>query len=211
MNAKKEELGKKLEQVLHVYMFAQDAYLYTEYFHNPSSKEELELVMNSPHSPELSVIMHLMFRTLVVETSKLFSRSDNDKFQLTKFIESLSSNGYFGDLGISKEQIEKWEYRLEKSNETINETLLLRDKIYAHTENPLADYSEIDISFKKIKHLLDLAKDIISNVYSELFDTGVIFDSPTFDKERFGILTLLAKAEAQRTKEIFDKYNFKAK
>jgi hypothetical protein len=206
MEKLKEELKLKLEKILHVYIFALEAYLYTEYFHNPSTKEELELVMKSPHSQEISVIMHLMFRTLISEVSKLFSQSDNDKFRLISFIDSLSASGHFRKIGVSTKHIEIWQRKLDENKVTIENILFLRSKLYAHTDNPLADYSSVDISFKQIKVLLDLAGSILKEIYKDIFDTGLLTDSPSFDRERFTILKLLAKAEKERQEEIFNKY-----
>lgn len=202
----KEELQIKLEKLLHVYIFAKEAYLYTEYFHNPATKEELDLVTSSAHNLNLSTIMHLMFRTLIVEVSKLFSRSTNDKFQLEKLIDSLSPSGHFRTIGVSQAQIDAWKRFLEDNKTTIDNVLLLRDKIYAHTDNPLINYNEIDISFKQIKILLDIADQILKSIYHDIFDTGLMTDAVTFDRERFSILRLLAKAEKDRLNEIRDKY-----
>jgi hypothetical protein len=202
----KEELKIKLEKLLHVYIFAKEAYLYTEYFHNPATKEELDLVTSSPHNRNLSTIMHLMFRTLIVEVSKLFSRSNNDKFQLEKFIDSLSPSGHFRTIGVLQSHVDTWKKLLVDNKNTIDNVLLLRDKIYAHTDSPMTNYNEIDISFKQIKVLLDIADEILKSVYHDIFDTGLITGPVTFDRERFSILKLLAKAEKARQTEIRDKY-----
>ena len=207
MSDLKEELSIKIEKILHVYLFAQDAYLYTEYFHNPNTKEELNLVVNSPHSITLSKIMHLMFRTLIVEVSKLFSHSDGDKFQIEKLIQSLSPSGHFRKVGVSTAHIDQWKQKLIDNHLTIDNILLLRSKLYAHTDNPLTDYNYVDISFREIKQLLDVAGEIIRNIYNDIFQTSLRLDSPTFDRQQFIILKLLAKAEAERQNAIFNKYS----
>jgi hypothetical protein len=207
MNDIKEELSIKLEKIIRVYIFAQDAYLYTEYFHNPNTKEELDLVVNSPHSTSLLKIMHLMFRTLIVEVSKLFSQSDSDKFQLGKFIQSLSPSGHFRKIGISASHIEQWQQQLIDNQKTIDNIHLLRSKLYAHTDNPMKDYNYVDISFKEIKQLLNLAGAILINIYHDIYQTDLRLDSPTFDRQKFIILNLLAKAETERQNDIFTKYN----
>lgn len=206
MESLKKALGIKLEKILHVYIFAQEAYLYTEYFHNPQTKEELNLVTNSPHTNNLSTIMHLMFRTAIVEVSKLYSRSENDKYQLASFINSLSPSGHFKKVGVSIEYIEMWKNVLVENKSLIDNILKIRSKLYAHTDNPMKNYNDIDISFKEIKTLLDIAAQILTNIYLEIFDTELSIDSPTFDRERFGILKLLAKAEKERQADIINKY-----
>lgn len=204
MQRLKDDLEIKLEKILRVYLFAQEAYLYTEYFHNPATKEERDLISNSAHVSALSMIRHLMFRTLVNEVAKLYSRSSNDKFRLSSFIDSLSPSGHFGKIGISSAHVENWKQLLLKNEKTIDNILLLRSKLYAHTDNPLVDYSSIDISFKEIRNLLDLADSILKAIYSDVFQTGLITGSPSFDRERFIILKLLAKAEKERVEEIFN-------
>lgn len=207
MTSKRNEFRGKLQKILQVYIFAQEAYLYTEYFHNPETIEELDLVKKSPHSSSITTIMHLMFRTVVVEISKLYSRSDNDKFQLKKFIDSLSPSGHFKKIGIATEDLEKWNKLLIDNKIAINNILILRSKVYAHTDNPMTNYNEMDISFKEIKILLDIAAQILKYIYSEVFDTELSLDSPTFNRERFNILKLLAKAEKEREVNLINKYN----
>jgi hypothetical protein len=206
MKVIKDELWVKLEKILHIYVFSQEAYLYTEYFHNPNTKEELDFVIKSPHSSNLSVIMHLMFRTLIVEVSKLFSRSANDKFRLSAFIDSLSSKGHFREIGVQKEKVAYWNQRLVENEEIIKDILLMRSKIYAHSDNPMTNYNNIDISFKKIKVLLDIARDILKEIHSSVFEMDLQTDSPSFEKDRFMILDLLVKGESVRMKEILDQF-----
>lgn len=206
MTSLKRELEIKLEKICHVYIFVQEVYLYTEYFHNPDTKEELELVINSAHSRHLHKIMHFMFRSLVSEISKLFSRSENDKFRLESFINSLSSTGHFRNLNVSNEKVKFWQDQLASNKDSIDNIILLRSKLYAHTDNPLTDFTNIDISFKEIKSLLDLASIILKEIYSDIFQSHLITDSPSFDRKGFGILKLLAKAENERKLEIINKY-----
>ncbi|MDR3058192.1 MAG: hypothetical protein LBU84_08635 [Prevotella sp.] len=200
-NQVKEEFKKKLSAISHVYIMAQEAYLYTEYFHNPNTKEELDFVVKSN---QLRMIMHLMFRTMVNEVSKLFSYSQNDKYRLMGLVKSLSNDGYYGKLGMSMQYIQAWEQEFIDNKEIIDNILILRNKVYAHTDSSLIDYNEIDITFKQIKILLGLADDIIKKLYILIFDTGLDSTSPTFDKERFILLKLMVKGENQRQEELLD-------
>ena len=187
-------------------MGAQDAYLYTEYFHNPSTKDELNLVVKSVHSSSISVIMHLMFRTLIVEISKLYSQSKNDRFQLGSFVNSLSHTGHFAKIGVEPRYIERWTVLLADNRPIIQNIRTLRNKLYAHTENPMASYGDIDITFKQIKTLLEIASEIITCIYRDVFDADIQLNSPSFDRERFSLLKLLVKAENSRLNDIYKKY-----
>jgi hypothetical protein len=206
--SRKNELEIKLEKIFHVYMFAKEAYLYTEYFHNPDSTEESSLVHNSTHSSDISLISHLMFRALVVELSKLYrtNESENDKFQLEKFIKSLNPSGHFRSIGVPTEYVLDWQDLIQKQRKTIDNLLYLRDKIYAHTTNPLKDYSHIEISFQELKQLLNLAEKIIKSIYQKVFDTEVDTESISFNRNRFTLLKVAADGEKQRIEEITKRF-----
>lgn len=206
MDSLKKELQEKLDKILHVFLFAKDAYNYTEYFHNPETEEESSFINNSPYSRQIEFIMHLMFRSLIVEISKLFSNSENDKFRIEKFLNTLSSSGHFRKIGINEKKVNEWLNQIIDNQKVIDDVLLLRSKVYAHTDNPLTNYQELNISFKKIKKLLDLAEEILISIYLEVFDNKLITQSPTFDRQRFGVLKLLVKGESQRIAEIYKKY-----
>ena len=203
MEKLKAELNSKVEKILHVYILAQDAYLYTEYFHNPNTVEEKNLVYNSPHSSSLKFIMHLMFRSLITEVSKLYKTGGQERFSIVAFISSLSPSGHFRKIGISLEDIQRWRQCIENNEDVISKVLMLRDKVYAHTDDPLKDYSDIELTFLNIKALLDLAAEILKEIYRVVFDTDLRLHSPAFERNRFGILELLAKGEKQRVEQIY--------
>jgi hypothetical protein len=70
----KIELKEKLDKISSIYIFTQEVYLYAEYFHHPGTEDELSLFSESVHSIHLRFIAHIMFRTLINEISKLFSK-----------------------------------------------------------------------------------------------------------------------------------------
>lgn len=207
MSKLRDELKTKLEKILHVFILAQDAYLYTEYFHNPESQAEKDLVIRSAHSSNLRFIMHLMFRSLVTEVSKLYKNTGQEKFSIISFVEALSPAGHFRKIGVPVPHIEKWKRCLAENQPTIDKIILLRDRVYAHTDDPTKNYSGTELSFRDIKRLLDLAAEILQEIYRDVFDTDLLLDSPTFDRDRFSLLKLVAKAEKQRLEEIFQKYS----
>jgi hypothetical protein len=200
----KIELSTKLEKILHIYVLAQDSYLYTEYFHNPDTEEEKKLVFNSPHSSNIKFIMHLMFRNLITEVSKLYTA--REKFSIIAFVSSLSPSGHFRKFDISPQYILHWNESFKQNQDIISNVLLLRDKVYAHTDDPLKKYFDTELTFKNIKALLDLAAEILKEIYRVVLDTDLLLRSPTFDRERFVMLKLLAKAERQRVEDIYKKY-----
>ncbi|RYE37970.1 MAG: hypothetical protein EOP48_27835 [Sphingobacteriales bacterium] len=202
------EFRKKLESILHIFILAQDAYLYTEYFHNPATDEEKKLVYRSHQSVYIKFIMHLMFRSLIVEVSKLY-RKDNkkrEKFSLPHLVDSLLPGGQLQEAEISRVLLSKWINQFNENQETINAVLRLRDKVYAHSDDPLKSYNDIDLQFAQLKELLDLAGNILKELYGAVYDTSLELDSPTFDRERFGFLRLLSNGESNRIANIIEQY-----
>lgn len=194
----KEELKDKLKKINQIYLLAQDAYFYTEYFYNPKTDGELELIENSIYKANLSMIRHLMFRTLIIEVSKLFSDSKNDKFRLQSLIMSLSKSGHYRSLGVSKEHIIKWNKLLYDNQMIIYSIITLRNKLYAHTDDPFKDYNSIGVSFHDIKILLDITSSIIKVLYSDIYDIDLRLNSATFDRKRFALLELIVNGEERR-------------
>jgi hypothetical protein len=200
------EAEAKLQEIAQIFMFAMEAYLYSEYFHKPDTSDELEVSTNSPHAVHLTFIRHVMYRTLVVELAKLFSRSQHDQYRLQAFIQTFKPEGVNAHMKIPASTIDDLETLFFRNVDIIQDVINLRNKVYAHTDKGKDDFLDIDLSFGKIQTLLSVAECIIQEIYRVAFDTTLITDSPSFERKRFGMLKLLAKAEKQRKEEIFSRY-----
>jgi len=207
MEKNRAELNEKLKKISYVHIFAYEVYLHAEYFHKPKTKEELDLVAYSIHSKNLRFIMHLMYRVLINEVAKLYSRSKNDKYRIEAFIRLFAIDGHFKEINIPIEKVKYWENKLIEQEETIKNVLLLRSKLYAHTDNPLESYANIEVSFKEIKKLLDFVAEILQYIYSTIFDTELLIEPTIFDRDKFLILDLLARGEKKRQDDITELYN----
>lgn len=206
MNSKEKrqaELKVQLDKFAHLFMIAKESYLYAEYFHNPETKDEIELLQNDIYYYHFRFINHILFKNLVIELAKNFSRKKNDKFRIGKFLNGFKKDGQFGDLGIGIELIQVWESELESNNKVIETIIKFRDELYSHTDDKEIDYDVFDINFIKIKELLDFAEKIICNIFSILFQTHFISNSPKFERERFPILKVLAIGEEKRKNDVY--------
>ena len=206
MNCKEKrqaELKVQLDKLAHLFMIAKESYLYAEYFHNPETKGEKEILQNDIYYYHFRFINHILFKNSVIELAKIFSRKKNDKFRIAKFLDGFKKDGQFGDLGIGIELIQLWEIELTNNNKIIETIIKFRDELYSHTDDKEIDYSVFDLSFIKIKELLDLAEKILWNVYSIIFQANFIFNSPKFERERFPILKVLAIGEEKRKNDVY--------
>ena len=140
-----------------------------------------------------------MYRSLIVETAKLFSSSKNDKYRISSFIESLS-NGCFEKLKFPQDVIDKWSKKLDDLNTQIKNVKTLRDNIYAHTDYP-NNIDDIDVSLSDVDLLLNFAEEVLQDIYTVM---DVEFDAETSlsGVEDCNILELLVIGYKQRQDDI---------
>jgi hypothetical protein len=203
MEDKKEILRIQLDKLCHLFMLAKESFLYAEYFHNPETNEEKELINDTVYFYHFRFLNHILFRNTVIEFAKIYSDRNTDKLRLRKFISYFKQDGQYGDLGYPNELITATETKLLEFELEINAILKLRDELYAHTDTKDFDYDSLGIEFIRLAELLEVAQIFIGNVYSIIFDAHMIFDSPKFDRKRFPILKVLAKGEAKRKEDIY--------
>jgi AbiU2 len=203
MKNKKEALRTQLDKFLHLFMLAKESFLYTEYFHNPETPEERELLNDTVYFLHFRFINHILFRNTVIELAKIYSNKGADKLRLSKFIANLKRDGQYGDLGVTKDSIEEIESCLIEFKSEIDNIITLRDELYAHTDTKEFEYDSLGIELNRLDSLLKRTELFIGQVYSVIYQSDIIFESPKFDRKRFPILKVLALGETKRKEEIF--------
>src|SRR6478672_11347689 len=129
--SKKGELSEELSRITEIFFNAKENFNYCFYLHKPDTKAESEYL---DVDRDLKFIRHSLWRLTIIELAKLFSKKENDRFNLRRFLSKLPPNGYYGGLKISQEKIAEWETLMLNQEKTIDHVLILRDKIYAHTD-----------------------------------------------------------------------------
>lgn len=121
----------------------------------------------------------VFWRTGIIELSKLLSSKENDKYNVSKLLYSLSPDQYWGRLRIGLKTINKWNESLTLNEKIIKNIIQLRDKVYAHTDVKSLE-SEINNSpsGEELKQILELLKKVIAELYSNVFDTEIDFTLP---------------------------------
>lgn len=84
----------------------------------------------------------------------------------------------------------------------ISNIIVLRDKIYAHTDPDKDNYKSIEIYFRQIEDLFELIEIVLSELYLILLNTHLELQTPTFDLQGFDLLKILAAAHHKRIEEI---------
>jgi hypothetical protein len=198
---KENELEIEIKNVWDIFTNANECFHYSNYLHNPETQDELDY-LNS--SRDLQYIRHIMFRMSIIELSKLFSGSkDRDRFNIRCLIKKLKKNEYFGKMGITDDELNRWDAEIDKNGKAIDNILKLRDKVYAHTDSDAETYKSIDLSFKEIEPLLNIVEEIIRKIYSSVFNTFADVEPVVFDKKRFSVIKILAGEKKKRLNDLW--------
>lgn len=192
----KEEIKENISSIWKISILAQKCLNYTFYLHKPETQEELDF-LNS--STDFQFIRHLLWRNTVIELSKLFSTSPKrDKYNIFHFIKKLKRDQSYGAFRIDAAKIEDWENRLEKNKELINSVILLRDKVYGHTDNENNKKNLVTPTFEQTEKLLKIVENVIQEIYSTVFDSHASTESPVVNKNPSKIIKILSAEKKLR-------------
>ncbi|WPV65407.1 hypothetical protein [Chitinophaga sp. LS1] len=170
---KQQELKNEIWQICEILLLAKSSFNITKYLLHPNSLKHTEYINSSAYF-KYSIIIN--WRTTVIELSKLFAdNKDRDRFNLKHFIKKLKKDGHFGDIKIPDTIIADWEAILDKEVNAINNLILQRDKIYAHTD-PAHKSVTNTVHIRKTDELIGVVEKVIKHIYLTVFDTGISFE-----------------------------------
>ena len=197
------ELKSELNLIWNILTMAMQCFEFSSYLYSPSSKREFDYANNSFF---INFTRHIYWRNLVIELAKLITDSKSQSYNVFKFLRKLKKNGYFGKLDYENKKIENWEALLQSHQKTIDELLILRNKIYSHTDRDKENYSNSEITFLEVKLLIELLKNILKSIYLDLLDTDAQIEPLSSINENFRVLKILANEEDERKKKITDDF-----
>lgn len=172
-------------------------FLYSRYLHKPDTKEEVEYLGCSRH---FKFLRHSLWRLSIIELHKLLNKSDRDFYNLFTFIKNLESNNYLGH-NVPTEIITDWRNTLCSKKGITKKILLLRNKLYAHTD-PNLDKLLVDITFEEVQELITVVEKVIKGIYYNSFQSAISIETPVFERGRFDIIKILAKEKNERIQAI---------
>lgn len=197
---KKAEIEKNIWTIWKISILANKCLIYTQYLHKPETNEEKDFL---DHSHDFGFIRHVMWRNTVIELSKLFSSSPNrDKYNIFHFINKFKRDQCFGGLGIEQNKIQDWENRLRENKDIISNILLLRDKVYGHTDNENARRNLDTPTFEETQKLIEIVETIVKEIYSTVLDTDAMIRCPIIDHKPSVIIKILAAERKNRINSI---------
>lgn len=196
---KLQDLESKISTITEIYLCAVENYRFCYYLHYSDSVDERKYLNIDRH---LIFIRHSLWRLTVIDICKLYSLRNSDKFDIRKLINSLKSEGQYRKLSIPTSLIQNWEDSINARIIVIENLNKIRDKIYAHTDPNKFAFSKIEILFSEVKDLLDLAKSFINDLSMQLNLPILLFDSPSFDSQKFEMVSILTKSYKDKIKFI---------
>jgi hypothetical protein len=144
------------------------------------------------------------YKDLVIEMSKLFHESDNEQFNLQKFINKIQNDSKFrGVINISI--LNDWRSEIAGASDQIKKILALRSGYAAHTDRNFRT-EDNPLSLKELKEVIDITYYIAKAIFS-IIDGSEFFiekepltDSPLASLER--ILNVLADKKKENLRPI---------
>ena len=201
---KKEEIKDIIWEIWKISINAKRFLKYSYYLHKPDTEKEQEYLKTSR---DFKFIAHALWRNAVIELSKLFNESKNrDKFNIFHFIKKLEKNGHFRGFKIAQTKIDDWYIQIEENRKTIDSITKLRDKVYAHTDGPVEKNGLDTPTFEETEKLILIIESVIKEIYSSIFDSHAMTDSPNLNLNPSKIIKVLA-AEKKSRLDVLKKNN----
>lgn len=191
------DLKSDIWTIWKILLTCKENYLFSKYLHKPDTDEELKYLSNSRH---FKFFRHSLWRLCIIELHKLLSKSDKDFYNLWTFIKNLETNHYAGH-NVPEDTIREWRTLLLSRKVTTKKIMLLRNKVYAHTDRENESLN-IDITFEEVYELIILAEKVIRGIYINSFESDILTETPIFERGRFDIIKILAKEKEDRINAI---------
>lgn len=172
--SKKQEFELEIERIKSIFFSAQETFLIVEEFYSQNNISDKEVYTKNMNSFFYFCKVYF-WRNTVIELSKLFNDSDNETFNLIKFIKKLKPNGHFKSLKFEETFLDELLERVAENQDLINNLILQRDKLYAHEDRNNQDV-ESTATFSDIKRLLEICRDLIQKITNQHFATHLQFD-----------------------------------
>lgn len=132
----------------------------------------------------------VFWRIGVIEFSKLLSNRKTEDFNVHKLLRTLHPDQFWGKFNVDLNKVQKWEESLNCQKNAIDNVLKLRDEVYVHTDVKSLG-SDLNYNFppkNDVREVLNLLKEIIGELYANVFETGIDIVSPLEIKKEITLI-----------------------
>ncbi|MFN8289455.1 MAG: hypothetical protein U0U70_04315 [Chitinophagaceae bacterium] len=172
---KKAELKKETWELAEILFLALESLKIVEYLIKDEADDDK--VYSKRMNAFFVYSRSIYWRVIVIELSKLLTEKSSEQYNIYKFISKLKPHGHYGDAKISTVKIEKWEKALTDNKDSIDNLILQRDKLYAHTDKNSKSIPNM-VTLTKTRELVTIIQEIIRKVYLTVFESSFMVDSP---------------------------------
>lgn len=199
----KEGLKKELSIIKNITILINKSFKYYKYLHK---NRQTEVFLTN----ELfSIAKFTLWEVIVIELCKLFIQNkENHKHNLFRLLTRMETN--FNQLEyrteINEAWIQQWKSRflnIDESKLTFLKTL--RDKLYAHTDDPFAEYlTNSSVNLTDIDFIISYSKELLVEIESKIYKTHYMIEIP-LDSIEPTIIKRLSDLKVMKNKELIRK------
>lgn len=201
--ARAERIKEEFSKILKIIYHANESYKILHFLWTTSNDE----VIDNIKSRELffAYSKDIFYKDVMIEMSKLFHQSDNEQFNLQKFINKLENDSKYRGV-ISVLELNDWRSKLTGVGDAVKKIIALRTGYAAHTDRHFKT-EDHPLSLKDIKEVIDVSYHIAKAIFkiidgSEfLIERDPISDSPLISLKH--ILVDLADKRKETLRPMF--------
>ncbi|WP_363322566.1 hypothetical protein [uncultured Dokdonia sp.] len=147
-----------------------------------------------------------LFRNCIIELCKIIKGSKNNYFNIFSIIKSLKKRTDLNEIDLT--ELNNIESKIKETTDLTERIINLRNDFIAHTklekEDPEITFDELD------KYILNF-EEIIKSLFSIINNSHFEYSPILFKRDRFHIISILAKDKTDRLMSISDKLNSRKK
>lgn len=167
-----KDIEERIEAINNIYFSAKVSFSDSEYLYIPDNEEEKKVANENFFIQRIRISC---WRNVVLELCKLFSDSDNEHFNLFKFLRCLKSEykKISREKDISDEKIDSWITELNhyKVVTIVKKLKTIRDKQIAHTDiDSTSEINKVQVTFKETHEIFEVTERILGEVVSNYLD-----------------------------------------
>lgn len=208
MPSKRDMLKTDIEIRWKILIIAKETLKFCSSFQNPNTKIERYYVSRDKH---LTFIGWSLWRMLIIDLSKLFGDSDNQKYNVMKLLRKLDPAGDYKSLKYAPKYLEGFNRRITELNESIKEISRLRNRFFAHADSDPFIKIETTLTTADCEKLTDLAEEIIRAVASKCIGTDYIVYPLYYNSKDFDMIYTLANLEQEENLKIAEQHKMSHK
>lgn len=147
----------------------------------------------------LNFIRLALWRLTVIELCKLFSDSENQKYNLQKLLRKIAKDNKYKDLNFDNDILKQYQENLNGFADSIDEIKRLRDKLYAHTDIDPFEKIATTLGLADCGRLIAFGEELLQYLAGITCKEHYVFNTLYFDSREFNFIKILSGFEPLET------------